>query len=185
MITAHDAMVEATKRLPELLSRAESLYGTRDMRFTIAHDIRIESDGPRICFRNDDLSTVIVVLGQNVITHPPNVPCQLAHECIHLLNPTQGNTNFLEEGAAVHFQLEVILESHGRKEHELQRNHLNEAYHRAHELYCRLVSIDARAPHALRSPLRGWSALDSADIAKAVPCLPGDLAERLAAPCMP
>jgi hypothetical protein len=39
---------------------------------------------------------------------PQRALFQLAHECIHLLDPDAGGTNKLEEGLATHFALDIM-----------------------------------------------------------------------------
>lgn len=86
-----------------LLTLAESLVGERDKAKTI-YQPAFHAKGPHI--RNTpSLDGAFVELGNGSKVYWPTVVYEMAHETIHLLNPTTGYTNWLEEGVAVEFSI--------------------------------------------------------------------------------
>lgn len=55
-----------------------------------------------------------IQLSFNSLTYLPTTVFEMAHEVVHLLNPTTGYTNWLEEGIAVAFS----LQAQGELEHK-------------------------------------------------------------------
>lgn len=87
----------------QLLSMAEVLVGERDRSKKI-HQPGFHKNGPQI--RNTPkLDGVFVELGPGSKVYWPTVVYEMAHETIHLLNPTVSYTNWLEEGIAVEFSI--------------------------------------------------------------------------------
>ena len=101
-----------TKRLGLFLSDIESMFGPRDTSFTILGIELVETDGdPQIWFpstSNNDGKHVIIQLSKNAIDNEKTARWELAHECVHLLDPRNitlsGPTNVLEEGIATWYQ---------------------------------------------------------------------------------
>jgi hypothetical protein len=89
----------------ELLVKAEQDLGTRSTNYSIGEP-RYDQDGPRLRFSSDRLA-VWAELSLNAAGYWPTLVFELAHETVHLLDPVQGHTNFLEEGIATAFQLLV------------------------------------------------------------------------------
>lgn len=88
-----------------LLGEAEALLGPRSPNVTIYQPV-FSSMGP--CLRNTpSLDGAFVELSRNAVGYWPTVVFELAHETIHLLDPTAGYTTWLEEGIAVAFSLEA------------------------------------------------------------------------------
>ena len=84
---------------------AETFLGPRDV---LKKMYQPQCTGGVPCVRNTPgLDGAFVELSRVAETNWPNAVFQMAHETIHLLNPTAGNTNVLEEGVAVAFSLEV------------------------------------------------------------------------------
>ncbi len=95
-------------RLGDLLYKAESQFGTRDMAYTIL-GVEFQGDTAQIprCIIQGERKHIIVQLTASAMKDPHQAMFQLAHECIHLLDPILLTTTVLEEGVAVHFSLEA------------------------------------------------------------------------------
>lgn len=88
-----------------LLSTAESVLGPRDTSKKI-YQPQFSDIGPLL--RNTpSLDGAFVELSRNGERYWPTVIFEMAHETVHLLNPTIGSTNNLEEGIAVAFSISV------------------------------------------------------------------------------
>ena len=106
--------------LSQFLSKIEMLFGPRDHSFTLVGiDIdKTPVNPPMIWFPDSGIPVgsrerrskhIVVRLNQNALSHPVRARWQLAHECVHLLDPWHpgldgGPTNVLEEGLATWFQ---------------------------------------------------------------------------------
>ena len=100
-----------TSYLGRFLSDIESMFGPRDTSFTILGIELVETDGdpqnwlPRT---SNDYKHVIIQLSKNAIDNEKTARWELAHECVHLLDPRNitlsGPTNVLEEGIATWYQ---------------------------------------------------------------------------------
>ena len=111
----------------QFLTHAEHLFGPRDPSFTV---VGIEVDTtpgkrPRIWYPDSGLAQddperrsrhVVVRLGPNALTDPARAKWQLAHECLHLLDPWNKKVDgrpasWLEEGLAAWFQNSRVPEA--------------------------------------------------------------------------
>lgn len=115
--------------LPECTSRflaeLEDLLGPRDRSYCVTGiDIDPERDRPPHLWYpgagNGRLGHIIIRLSGNALTDPARARWQLAHECVHLLDPwepsTAGrNTNWLEEGLASWYQNSRVPEAGHRQ----------------------------------------------------------------------
>ena len=98
-----------------LLSMAEHLLGPRDSAKKIYQPI-FNNAGPFI--RNTpNMDGAFAELSPNAAGYWPTAVFELAHETVHLLNPTAGGTNFLEEGIAVAFS-QFAMERYGWQPYE-------------------------------------------------------------------
>ena len=89
----------------ELLSMAESVLGPRDISKKI-YQPKFTDEGPQL--RNTpNFDGAFVELSRFGECYWPTVVYEMAHETVHLLDPIPGNSNNLEEGAAVAFSLDV------------------------------------------------------------------------------
>ena len=86
----------------ELLSRAESLLGSRDMTNEILAPRFLNEPRPRIYF-NAQAKTAYMSLSTVAADHWNAAEAEVSHEVVHLLNPVTGVTNYLEEGVATAF----------------------------------------------------------------------------------
>ena len=111
----------------QFLTHAEHLFGPRDPSFTV---VGIEVDAtpgkrPQIWYPDSGLAQddperrsrhIVVRLGPNALTDPARARWQLAHECIHLLDPWNEtvdgrSASWLEEGLAAWFQNSRVPEA--------------------------------------------------------------------------
>lgn len=87
----------------ELLEEVQRLLGPRDLCKTIYQPVFRDS-GPQL--RNTPtLDGAFAELSRNGESYWPTVLYEMAHETVHLLDPTVGCTNWLEEGIAVEFSI--------------------------------------------------------------------------------
>ena len=100
-----------TQHLGLFLSDIETKFGPRDTSFTILGIEIVETKGsPHIWFpaSRGDHKHVIVRLAENTLDCETLARWQLAHECVHLLDPRNndlsGPTSVLEEGIATWYQ---------------------------------------------------------------------------------
>jgi hypothetical protein len=89
----------------ELLSSAQELLGSRDSSKCICQP----SFGDRVprLINTPDGGGAFAQLSDSAAGAWKFAVFQLAHETVHLLNPTVGHTNYLEEGIAFAFSLHV------------------------------------------------------------------------------
>ena len=98
------------------IEKLESMFGERDKRFVFGHIVKAPADHdiPHTQFpKGFHLNCGCVVdicISRWPYEHssPDQGPWQVAHECVHLLDPTkEGGSNFLEEGLATWYQNEA------------------------------------------------------------------------------
>ena len=100
------------------LSILDTMFGARDPRF-VFRTIGLSSDGrPRThfpeCFHLQGGCSVDILITSHPWEHfsHDQGPWQVAHECVHLMDPgREGTTNTLEEGLATWFQNEPTYHS--------------------------------------------------------------------------
>ena len=113
------------------LAGIEHRFGPRDRSFTLVGIVidRTPSNPPQLWFPDSGIlhgdpkgrsRHVVIRLAPNALTDPVRARWQLAHECVHLLDPwnekVEGcSTNWLEEGLATWYQNSNVPE---RKCHE-------------------------------------------------------------------
>ena len=158
-------------RLGMLLSSVEALYGQRDRSFTIL-GIEFHAGVPKVWFPNN-CGNVIVQLSVSVLQDPGCALFQLAHECVHLLDPAPGGTNNLEEGLATQFSLAPT-------------SRYFSAGDAKYDASCALVrAMVAERPDAarkLREIYGPWRCVTSDQILDVCPNLSTDVANQLAKP---
>ena len=96
------------QRYTEILN---DLFGPCDPRFVFGTIRKSEDDTPRIFFRDGYYTNGGCIVDIHISDFPwehcspDQGKWQVAHECVHLLDPgTEGTSNFLEEGLAAWFQ---------------------------------------------------------------------------------
>lgn len=95
-------------RLGTALQEAESLYGPRDMSFTV---LGVDfSHIPSHIYHPFGYmkKSVLVRLNAHLLSSEKDALTDLSHEVIHLLNPTLGRTTVLEEGIATRFAVHYV-----------------------------------------------------------------------------
>ena len=91
-----------------LLAAAEKALGPRDKSKKI-YQPQFTDNGPML--RNtSELDGVYTELSRGAEGNWFTTAFEMAHETVHLLNPTIGGTNYFEEGIAVHFSLTLAPE---------------------------------------------------------------------------
>lgn len=85
----------------QLITLAEQVLGQRDRTQTLYQPV-FRDDGPRLVVPSGG---AYIALGEASKASWPMVIFEMSHETIHLLNPTVGYTNWLEEGIAVAFSI--------------------------------------------------------------------------------
>ena len=93
-------------RLGQMLSMCEKEFGPRDQSFTIL-GVEFREGVPQVWFPGN-CGQVVVQLGREAMQEPVRALYQLAHECVHLLDPHPGGGNVLEEGTAVRFAQQYL-----------------------------------------------------------------------------
>ena len=89
-----------------MLSKAEELYGRRDMDWTPIGVEFFACNAPHIWLpgRRKHVAIRLTLAARNDLNE---ALWQLAQEIVHVLGPVEGNTNNLEEGVATHFALSL------------------------------------------------------------------------------
>ena len=91
-----------------LLAEAQERFGIRD-EDKIIYQPTFGAEQPHI-INTPDLDGAFACLSDNSKTYWPTTFYELAHETVHLLNPVVGYTNYLEEGFAVLFSVDMSEE---------------------------------------------------------------------------
>jgi hypothetical protein len=93
-----------------MLREAEGLYGIRDRSFTIL-GVEFREGVPQIWFPGD-CNHIAIQLGTDALNDVNKALFQLAHECVHLLDPVIfPQASVLEEGLATTFSLAYVRRS--------------------------------------------------------------------------
>ena len=100
------------------IATLESMFGERDKRFVFGHFVKApaDHDTPHTHFPNGFHLNGGCVVDIRISrwpyerSSPDQGAWQVAHECVHLLDPTpKGESNFLEEGLATWYQNEALF----------------------------------------------------------------------------
>ena len=163
-------------QLGRILDLVEKRFGPRDPSYTIL-GVEFHDDSPCIWFPGNR-HHVAVQLSTVTLARFGHIVFQLAHECVHLLDPAPGGTNVLEEGLASMFQLQFMHALEPEGDWQLA----NARYEAAALLIAPLLELDADAIRKYRSrhgPLRSATPECLLDV---TPGLPASIARRL---CLP
>lgn len=96
-----------TSLLGEILRVSENRFGPRDKSFTLL-GVEFFKDGPGFWFPGN-CKNIIIQLSYPAARNMEKACYQMAHECVHLLQPQRlGTANNLEEGVAVYFASEYM-----------------------------------------------------------------------------
>ena len=129
-------------RLGAMLSEIEQLYGPRDSSWTIL-GYEFFDAVPHIWFPGN-CGHVLIRLGTSALEYPVRAYYQLAHECVHLLDPST-QANVLEEGLAAKYAI-----GYARKIDPLYQSD-DPKYDAAERLASRLLQLAPDAVRNLRS----------------------------------
>ncbi len=162
-------------RICQMITKAEAQFGARDRSFTVL-GVEFRNGVPQVWFPGN-CGHVVVQLGLSAMQDPNRALFQLAHECVHLLDPAPGATNNLEEGVATHFSLEFMQAELG-----LTYSTGDAKYDSACSLVRLLISTKSDSVRELRrlhGPLRG---ITTQQISGICPSLNAGTASQLANP---
>jgi hypothetical protein len=163
-------------QLGRILDVVERRFGPRDARFTIL-GVEFHDEAPCIWFPGNPRH-VAVQLGTATLGRLGHLVFQLAHECVHLLDPAPGGTNVLEEGVASLFQLQYGNEIDPEGGWSLA----NPRYEAAALLASALLQFDEDAIRKYRTQHGALREATPARLAAVIPHLPSPLADRLCQP---
>lgn len=162
----------------ELLHLAENLLGPRDHR-KIIYQPAFLSGGPYL-WNSTNRDGAAAVLSMNAAGFWPAAVYEMAHETVHLLNPIDGYTNWLEEGVAVAFSLHA-LEHYAMDKYSPTL----QAYTDALELVMELPGRPFAVPRAARSIAGALSAVTVESLHAAAPDHANEKLDRLVSICVP
>lgn len=117
-------------------------------------------------------------LSENSRRYWPTALYELAHETVHLLDPIAGYTNYLEEGLAVHFSVEM---SKLFTQHQQQPN--CRFYNQAWQLVNQLPDDIYQSGAKIRENFGSLSKATSAGIKNLFPSLSEHVAKELCREC--
>lgn len=165
-------------RLGAMLAEAEARFGERDTTYTILGIEFNDLGYPQIWYPNAR-QHIIIQLASECLQHPLTAYFQLAHECIHLLDPTGGvpKANVLEEGLAMSFQ-RSYMKTVFQADMEASLSNYADARVKVDEL----LALDPNVIRILRASGKKLPFLTAADIVAACPGASAEMAESLVAP---
>jgi hypothetical protein len=163
----------------QLLGHAEVLFGARNQSKKIYQPI-FREDGP-IVINTPTLDGAFAALSIGAGGYWPTVVYELAHETIHLLDPITGNTNWLEEGAAVLFSVQM---SKAMTTHP-QQPKPGSAYEEALSLLEVLPDPIPNSITTIRKKVGALSAVTSEALRELFPSLPEEASNQLSDRCIP
>jgi hypothetical protein len=106
IVASPERRTTLTAHFGHILNILETDFGERDLNYTLL-GIEFCADGPRTWFYNDRQLSIRLTL--SAMSHPQQAVFQLAHEAVHLLDPsTLGRASVFEEGIATMFQLQYV-----------------------------------------------------------------------------
>lgn len=160
-----------------LLHIVESLLGPREAK-RICQPV-FSGAVPHIV-NTPDFTGVFAALTNNAAGYWPTTVYELAHETVHLLNPIAGCTNYLEEGVAVAFSVNMSEVLGGQRQTPTL-----ESYQEAWRLVQELSKDVFPAAKAIRAQCRGLSQATVEDLNLLFPNRKIELLQKLVAQCVP
>ena len=155
----------------ELLSRAESLLGSRDRTYEILAPRFLGEPRPCIYHYRQERAAYIS-LSTVAADYWNAVESEVSHEVVHLLNPIAGDTNYLEEGIATAFV------QYAASHYEFY-SRPSDYYRDALELVHRLPVDPLRAGRLLRTHVGALSVVSSRHLLEHFPGVGDDVADSL------
>lgn len=160
-----------------LVAEAEKRFGPRESTKQIFQPT-FGVGGP-ILINTPTSDGAFAMLSEAAAVYWPTLVFELAHETVHLLNPINGFTNYLEEGVAVVFAAEMSsLTAHPQNTNVL-------GYVTALGLVSKLPAPFASSIRLIREQIGALSHADAAAIAELFPGLDADVCRRLCLQCNP
>ena len=163
----------------QLLGHAEALFGPRNQSKKVYQPI-FREDGP-IVINTPSLDGAFAALSVGAGGYWPTVVYELAHETVHLLDPITGNTNWLEEGAAVLFSVQM---SKAMTTHP-QKPKAGSAYEEALSRLEVLPDPISNSITAIRRKAGALSAVTSEALRELFPLLSEEATNQLSDKCIP
>lgn len=163
-----------------LLGEAEKLVGKKAVDKQILHPT-FESCGPCIRNKNDE---AWAVLSHNAREYWPTALYELAHETIHLLNPIVGHTNYLEEGVAVAFSIDMSKNQTGHPMSPYDKcDEQSRCYQYAFELVEFLPDGIYESARRIRSKFSSLGNAQPIGLRELFPTLKNEIIEELCSEC--
>jgi hypothetical protein len=160
-----------------LIKVAERHFGKRDLSFTVK--LPVYGDGPRIRLSYLE-KWAYAELSLYAARYWPTAVFELAHEVIHLLNPVDGCTNYLEEGIAVEFQDFFAPQFSGEKISVVLPSYLE-----AQRLVRGLHKEPFKAAKKIRALCGSLSSVSYNDLSRLFPNKDAGLLHKLVQECKP
>lgn len=160
-----------------LLQIAETLLGPRDQSKTICQPI-FGQGNPHI-INTPNFDGAFACLSMAAAGYWQTFVYELAHETVHLLNPTVGRANVLEEGTAVAFSVQMSL---ALTDHPMQPD-ANSPYAEALALVSSLSLDVLTAGRLVRSRVQALSAATFDVLRDCFPQVEDAILQRLIQPC--
>lgn len=162
----------------DLLRLAEEAIGPRDIKKIIYPPAFCEAV-PHILHLNNR-GGVGAVLSTNSKNYWYTAVYELAHETIHLLDPVEGYTNWLEEGVAVAFSL------HAQDYFEMEKFYTPDlVYEEAFRLVMELPGAPFTIPKMIRSKVGALSSITTETLLMVAPNHPLEKLKKLCSTCIP
>jgi hypothetical protein len=160
-----------------MLQLAERRFGARDPLFTVL-DIKFWNNVPQ----TDPLwkhKRIVIFLGPEAQKRGIEARFQLAHECIHLLNPVLiQDVTVLEEGIATNFSLEYVHRYDRTYGLDLTKEY-NKKYDAANRCAAKLLCLCPDSVKMLRSKGVPLSSISASQLRDICPELSSELANVL------
>jgi hypothetical protein len=163
-----------------LLLAAERLLGPRDYQKKVYQpQFGTDGQGPHIV-NTPTFDGAFANLSANAAGYWPTLVFELAHETVHLLNPIEGHTNWIEEGVAVAFSI------HAQAIYGISLNPIPPgAYWDAFTLVDALPGGTFAFAKMVRAKFGTLHSFNGAELSAEFPRLSAELASRLADSCVP
>ncbi len=160
--------------LGALLTQVEGEFGPRNRAFTIL-GIEFREGVPQLWFPGN-CGHVVIQLSTSAMNDMNRALFQLSHEVVHLLDPSPGGTNSLEEGLATDFSLRYMA-SRG-----LASFTGDQRYDRVRQLVRMAFRERSTMAKQIRADYGAWKSITAQQILTLLPELPLADAEELARP---
>lgn len=162
-----------------LIAEAEAVLGGRDSQKKI-YQPQFDKDGPRL-INTPELDGAFSQLSFNSARSWRVAIYEMAHETVHLLDPTVGYTSWLEEGAAVAFS----IAAQQRRGVANPISPILQSYVSALDMFRSIPGDPFKVARAIRSDAGALKHATESCMAKACPGIDTQLARLLVSQCVP